>query len=158
MSCRLALNICLIFGVGLNRGNNSSALVQLQTFTFLSGICIASLVRLQSPVQVIVTTLWSACSFGHKVGAFAAIKRVIERRAELRSLTTALCQNRDRSSPQHRVTYPSPLGSGDHPDPRLEVEIYTPSPADAASATEQIALDFSEHLPVEEVHAAVLYD
>lgn len=88
-------------------------------------------------VQVIVTTLWSACSFGHKLSSFAAIKRVIDRREELQSLITALsCQSRSSS--------PSRLGSDEHPDTPLELDVHTPLSVDAA--TDHRPADSAGHL------------
>ena len=89
---------------------------------------ITSLFRLL--VQVIVTTLWSACSFGHKLSSFAAIKRVIDRREELQSLITALsCQSRLES---------------EHPDTPLELDVHTPLSVDAA--TDHRPADSAGHL------------
>ena len=79
-------------------------------------------------VQVIVTTLWSACSFGHKLSSFAAIKRVIDRREELQSLITALsCQT--RSSPSRLAA----AISDEHHDRPLELDVHTPFSVDAAT-------------------------
>ena len=87
---------------------------------------ITSLFRLL--VQVIVTTLWSACSFGHKLSSIAAIKRVIDRREELQSLITALsCQS--RSSPSRLL---------------LELDVHTPFSVDAA--TDHRPADSAGHL------------
>jgi hypothetical protein len=83
-------------------------------------------------MQVVVTTLWSACSFGHKLGAFAAVKRVIDRREELRSLITALRQK--CASPARLATNLSE--SDENPETPLDPDVHTPSPA--AGTTEQI--------------------
>ena len=120
---------------------------------------IASLFRLL--VQVIVTTLWSACSFGHKLSSFAAIKRVIDRREELQSLISALsCQT--RSSP----TRPAAIlpGSEQHPDTPLELDVHTPLSVDAA--TDYSPADSAGHLQedgampceVDVIREAVVYD
>ena len=112
-------------------------------------------------VQVIVATLLSACSFGHKLGSFAAIKRVIDRREELLSLITALsCQT--RSSPS-RLAAILP-GSEPHPHTPLELDVHTPLSVDAA--TDYSPADSAGHLQadgampceVDVIREAVVYD
>ena len=112
-------------------------------------------------VQVIVTTLWSACSFGHKLSSFAAIKRVIDRREELQSLITALsCQS--RSSPS-RLAAILP-GSEQHPHTPLELDVHTPLSVDAATdhrpadSAGHLQADGAMYCEVDVIREAVLYE
>jgi hypothetical protein len=120
---------------------------------------ITSLFRLL--VQVIVTTLWSACSFGHKLSSFAAIKRVIDRREELQSLITALsCQT--RSSPSRPAAILP--GSEQHPDTPLELDVHTPFSVDAATdhrpadSAGHPQADGAMYCEVDVIREAVLYE
>ena len=113
---------------------------------------ITSLFRLL--VQVIVATLWSACSFGHKLSSFAAIKRVIDRREELQSLITALsCQS--RSSPS-RLAAILP-GSEQHPHTPLELDVHTPLSVDAATDV-HLQADGAMLCEVDVIREAAVYE
>ena len=121
---------------------------------------IASLFRLL--VQVIVTTLWSACSFGHKLSSFAAIKRVIDRREELQSLITAL-SGQSRSSPSRLAAAILPE-SDEHPDTPLELDVHTPFSVDAATdhrpadSAGHPQADGAMYCEVDVIREAVLYE